>query len=54
MEIREVKGMRFTKAMVREIVQAARCAVCADNAAGAMRLEGAEIICTNCHSRDFA
>ena len=45
--------MRFTKAMVREIVQAARCAVCADNAAGAMRLEGAEIICTNCHEREI-
>jgi hypothetical protein len=39
--------------MVREIVQAARCAACATNAAGAMRLEGAEIICTDCHSREF-
>ena len=54
MEIREVKGMRFTKAMVREIVQAARCADCATSAAGAMRLRGAEIICTNCDAKAFA
>lgn len=40
--------MKFTKAIVREIVQAARCAVCATPAGRAMRLQGTQIICANC------
>jgi hypothetical protein len=40
--------MKFTKAIVRDIVQAARCAVCATPAGRAMRLQGVEMICANC------
>ena len=40
--------MKFTKAIVREIVQAARCAECATPAGRAMRLQGTQIICANC------
>jgi hypothetical protein len=46
--------MKFTKTIVRDIVQAARCADCAANATGAMRLRGADIICTNCDAKAFA
>jgi hypothetical protein len=46
--------MRFTKAIVRDIVQAARCADCATNFSGAMMLRENEIICTNCDAKSFA
>ena len=42
-------AMRYTKAMVREIVQAARCKDCGGNYQGAMMLRGNEIICSNCN-----
>jgi len=51
----EVTGMRFTKAIVREIVQAARCKECGDNYNGAMMLQGDDIVCAACnHTHIFA
>jgi len=41
--------MRWTKAMVREIVQAARCKDCGENYNGAMMLEGHDIVCASCN-----
>jgi formylmethanofuran dehydrogenase subunit E len=49
MEIREVKGMKVTKTMVREIVQAARCKDCGENYENAMMLEGSDIVCAACN-----
>lgn len=41
--------MRFTKAIVSEIVQAARCADCGENYERAMMLHGNKIVCASCN-----
>jgi formylmethanofuran dehydrogenase subunit E len=45
----EVTDMRITKAMVSDIVQAARCKDCGENYNGAMMLEGSDIVCASCN-----
>jgi formylmethanofuran dehydrogenase subunit E len=55
MEMREVKGMRFTKAAVRAIVKNARCNDCGEKNYAAMAIVNDEIMCANCHqARAFA
>ena len=42
--------MRYSKALVGRIVNAARCIKCAGAFPGAMSLVGERIVCRNCHA----